>query len=520
MKPDFRRTMIWLHTYTGLLLGWLLFAIFLTGTLSYFNNEITQWMQPEFESRNSSENQHLALINLSIARLTAQGNDQDTWQIVLPNIRSNQWRLQWQQGETRQSLYLQGENGEQVVPRQTLGGDFFRTFHYSLELRDVGGRYLSGVAAMFMLLAVFSGIFTHRRFFRDFFTLRKKTLLKTLTDFHALAGIITIPFVSMICASALVIYIGLYMPWSAQYYLEGGTRELNKKVTTYLPKVALANHYQEPITDFSVIQKQLEKTWGEDHQIKRISFEHPFDSNGRIIVERSKQLLLSNKADVLVFSAHSGHSLTGMPPERTARQIRRIFYGLHEAHFAEPGLRWLFFISGLLSCALIASGLLIWLNKRLEKVKQRHMGHFIVERLNIAGIAGLILAILAYFYANRLLPIDIDERARLEITVFLLAWLVSLLHSVLRPVNNAWLEQLLLASTACFLLPVVDVIQQPQRLLQAIEHQNWVYMGFELALLITGALLYKTATALYRRQRKQIKGLVIRSNTRNKPNAA
>ncbi|WP_298774324.1 PepSY domain-containing protein [uncultured Shewanella sp.] len=573
MKPDFRRTMIWLHTYTGLIIGWLLFAIFLTGTLSYFNDEISQWMQPEFhvsmerqfDAINDSEGvgseekdseeinsegidkqeitseeidgeaKRLALINLSIAKLKAQGKEQDNWHITLPNVRSNQWLLQWQQGKTRQSSYLQGDNGEQVNPRQTHGGDFFRTFHYSLELRNVGGRYFSGVAAMFMLLAVFSGIFTHRRFFRDFFTLRKKTLLKTLTDFHALAGIITIPFAVMICASALVIYIGLYMPWSAQYYLEGGARELNQKVTTYLPKVTPAQDYQAPISDFTLIQKQLEKAWGGDHQIKRISFEHPFDINGRIIVERNKQLSLSNKADVLVFSSHNGQPLAGMFDERTARKIRRIFYGLHEAHFADPGLRWLLFISGLLSCGLIASGLIIWLNKRLEKTKQRHMGHFIVERLNIAGIAGLVLAILAYFYANRLLPLDIDDRASVEVSIFLWVWLLSLLHSVFRPAHKAWTLQLLVAATACVLLPILDVIQQPQRLMQAIEQKNGVYLGFELVLLITGILLYKTATALYKRQKKPVQGQAIFSNKRpsnkrlsekrlakrrNKPNAA
>lgn len=33
MKEGFRQAMAWLHTWTGLIFGWLLFAIFLTGTL-------------------------------------------------------------------------------------------------------------------------------------------------------------------------------------------------------------------------------------------------------------------------------------------------------------------------------------------------------------------------------------------------------------------------------------------------------------------------------------------------------
>ena len=49
MKEGFRQAMAWLHTWTGLIFGWLLFAIFLTGTMSYFKEEISHWSQPEIQ---------------------------------------------------------------------------------------------------------------------------------------------------------------------------------------------------------------------------------------------------------------------------------------------------------------------------------------------------------------------------------------------------------------------------------------------------------------------------------------
>ena len=51
MKEGFRQAMAWLHTWAGLIFGWLLFAIFLTGTLAYFKDEISHWMQPEVPAR-------------------------------------------------------------------------------------------------------------------------------------------------------------------------------------------------------------------------------------------------------------------------------------------------------------------------------------------------------------------------------------------------------------------------------------------------------------------------------------
>ena len=46
----FRQANAWLHTWVGLLLGWLLYAVFLTGTLSFFQEEITFWMKPELHA--------------------------------------------------------------------------------------------------------------------------------------------------------------------------------------------------------------------------------------------------------------------------------------------------------------------------------------------------------------------------------------------------------------------------------------------------------------------------------------
>jgi len=63
MKEGFRQAMAWLHTWTGLIFGWLLFAIFLTGTMSYFKEEINHWAQPEVPVR-----PHDPLANLTLAQ--------------------------------------------------------------------------------------------------------------------------------------------------------------------------------------------------------------------------------------------------------------------------------------------------------------------------------------------------------------------------------------------------------------------------------------------------------------------
>ena len=144
-----------------------------------------------------------------------------------------------------------------------------------------------------------------------------------------------------------------------------------------------------------------------------------------------------------------------MPEERLARQIRRVFYGLHEAHFAKPGLRAMLFVLGALASALIATGMIIWLQKRTEKARSIHPGHQLAEKLNLAVLLGLPLAIGAYFLANRLLPLDIPARADAEIQALFWVWLSAGLIALIVKAKHA--KTLLLALNTLAYLSVVGI---------------------------------------------------------------
>ena len=54
-QPSLTQSMSELHTWAGLVLGWVLFAIFLTGTLAVFDKELNWWMQPELRVTGQSQ---------------------------------------------------------------------------------------------------------------------------------------------------------------------------------------------------------------------------------------------------------------------------------------------------------------------------------------------------------------------------------------------------------------------------------------------------------------------------------
>lgn len=86
-KPEGpRQSMSWLHTWASLILGWLLYAIFLTGTLSFFQNEITVWMKPEFHQSVPPKTQ-IEQTRVALAYLQQHHPDAGSWAIQLPNSR-------------------------------------------------------------------------------------------------------------------------------------------------------------------------------------------------------------------------------------------------------------------------------------------------------------------------------------------------------------------------------------------------------------------------------------------------
>ncbi|WP_208538189.1 PepSY domain-containing protein, partial [Pseudomonas aeruginosa] len=44
---NLRQSMSGLHTWSGLLVSWLLFVIVFAGSLASFDKELTRWMQPD-----------------------------------------------------------------------------------------------------------------------------------------------------------------------------------------------------------------------------------------------------------------------------------------------------------------------------------------------------------------------------------------------------------------------------------------------------------------------------------------
>jgi hypothetical protein len=150
---------------------------------------------------------------------------------------------------------------------------------------------------------------------------------------------------------------------------------------------------------------------------------------------------------------------------------------------------------------MVATGLVLWVVSRARDVPAAAAvprGHRLVQVLNIAAVAGLMIALAAYFWANRLIPVEQAERNLWEIRVFFGVWSLSLAHALLRRHKQAWIEQLTAAGILMAALPLVNAFSGGAHLGSSLADGQWQVAGFDLSALACGLLLLFSARGVVR----------------------
>jgi uncharacterized iron-regulated membrane protein len=469
MKGSLTQSMSWLHTWCGLLLGWMLFAIFLTGTLAVFDKEINWWMQPELVDRAQSP---AAAANVAQRWLMDNHADQSNWNISLPTERTP--ALSVSVGERRRgavSTQLDPVSGATIEARETIGGNFFFHFHYTLHLPRTLGVWVVGFAAMAMLVALISGIIIHKKIFKEFFTFRPAKGQRSWLDAHNASAVLLLPFHLMITYTGLAIFFLLYMPAAVDALYDGDRQAYFRDAQSgraveqaprgegrgSKPVAAPA----APMLALGQIVSRAEAHYGEG-MIGGLAVSNPGKTNAQV----TARPVLGNRIELtkgegMVFNGVTGELIQAPEPSRTSQLTQRVMAGLHFAQFGGYPMRWLYFICGLISCAMIGTGLVLYAVKQRKQAKANPHFLRVVESLNVAVVAGLLLACTTLLWSNRLLPAALADRQDWELRVFFGVWALSWLHGWLRKPLAAWREQLSATALMAVTLPLLDLWTAP-----------------------------------------------------------
>lgn len=520
MKGHFRQSMAWLHTWCGLVCGWLLIAIFLTGTLSVFRDAITRWMEAEpiTTSQSTLAGQPAArALALGTAYLAEQAPDARFWRLEFPKRDGAPMNVFWRAGTSNQQASLDPVTGQVAnIPaaRKTTGGGHFVKFHYSLQA-DVPGFYVVGVLSAGMLIALISGVVIHRRIFKDFFTFRPDKGQRSWLDAHNATAVLTLPFLFMIVYTGLAIFYTSYVPMPMQTVYGNDAKayaRFEADTGSHAPAHGIAPLGKVSVQDLSRVLATAETALG--HPIGKILIERPASADAKVRFFGAKtdtagsQRILNAEGNI-TFAVATG-AVTAFdaadPMPFSIHDIHRATEYLHRVAFGGDAMKWLYFLSGLAGTAMMITGALLFSVKR--RVKHDHafgaatpFVYRMIESLNVALIAGSAIASIGYFYGNRLIPIDAIGRPAWEVKVFFYVWLATLLHAVLRPPARAWVEQAACGALLCACLPLLNAWTTGQHLGVYAMAGDWERAGVELTSLAFAVLL---AVVAYRAARAPV----------------
>ena len=480
MKNSFSQAMAWLHTWAGLIIGWLLFVIFVGGTLACFDKEIGDWMRPALHDAPS------APLSFAPAVAAAQRDAKPhahALYVLAPTERDH--------ATTAYVYYDDGSFEERSLNPATgaplpatAGGDFFFTLHYNLHAGTIG-MYLVGIAGMFMLVAIVTGIVIHKRIFKDFFTFRPQAGgQRAWLDGHNLTGVLGLPFHLMIAYTGVAIFVASYMFAGVQvaynsdaekFFAEAG--DSYERPETGKP---LARLYpvDELLAD-ATRRLGMAPTW--------VNVHHPDDSSATIAFGGDHSRHVAWNFDQVVYDANDGRFLHSSKPSATGYKVYTFLGGLHMAQWGGSALRWLYFFMGLGGCVMLASGMQVWVNKRARKVAEAGAlsGYGLVQSLNLGVVGGMPLGCAALLIANRLVPADAVARASWEIGAFCAVWILAALYACLPSVRKAgWGRYFALNAIALTAIPLVNLATAPKgHLFASLARGDWALAAVDLSAL-------------------------------------
>jgi uncharacterized iron-regulated membrane protein len=536
--------MTWLHTWFGLVIGFVLIVVFFFGSLSVFDREIDRWAIPEtrFDPQPMPSFDQVLLPALkkiepdkadytaNMATLHDPAKGPMTPRLELP--ADEYWAYTTHRDPVlRAGIGFKvplprdeaGHNhihGEATIDPRTgafveanqlkIGSEWFYPMHYSLNWQWKNlGIFLVGLAALAMLAALVSGVVIHRKIFREFFTFRpNKHTQRSALDLHNLSGVVALPFHFFFAFTGLVIFAAAYFLPVSQFQLKGlhDQHEVVEAKETGLPHVAAG--IPAPLASVDAMMAEAQRRWAARDMAGEVGFlmvHHVGDVNSYVSVFRAGSDRVALVGEGIHFKASTGEVLREDPPRTVVSEINEFLTGLHLQHFEHWLLRWLYVLGGLLGCVCIATGFVFFVEKRkAAHAKSSSQGSRVVDALAVTTVTGMVIAAVGMLVVNRVLPADLAGKGDWEKLAFWGIWVLAMLHAFVRSapvaqarVNPAWREQCWAIAGLAVAAVMLNSITTGDHLVKTVFTETyWPVAGMDLSLLAAAGIAVWAARKL------------------------
>ena len=537
MFRSLRLSMAWLHTWFGLVLGFVLMVAFFFGSLSVFDREIDRWAAPQTRFEPQPMPSFDRMLRPIFERITPHEDElaaaRDRVGGSLPEeMPLMNWSAYTTHRDPVLTLYAEyavtnnpndpadhvhgwvtiDPRDGRVLPGDDLeiGSEFFYPLHFSLHLEWKSlGYWIVGLAALAMLAALVSGVIIHRKLFRELFTFRPwKAGQRGTLDLHNLTGVVALPFHFTFAFTGLLIFAYIYLPV--------GETQLERQALAFYEQEATARGLAytpsgkaAPLASVDAMVVEARRRWaarGMPGEVGYLAVMHVGDAASYVSIYRAGSDRVALVGQAVHFAGPTGAVIHEEPPPNAATRVNEFLTGLHLQHFEHWLLRWFYVFGGLAGSVCIATGFVFFVEKRRRQHAAQGLGGARwVEALAVATVTGIVIAAASILLVNRLLPETLPARGTWEEAAFWCAWALSFVHASWRAsagalrTSPAWREQCWALAALSLSAMLMNWITTGDHLLKTLRESYWPVAGLDLALLCTSAISAAVALKLGRR---------------------
>ncbi|WP_238945332.1 PepSY-associated TM helix domain-containing protein [Allofranklinella schreckenbergeri] len=384
------------HRWAGLLAGWLLFAICLTGTLAVYKFPLKAWANPTLVSACLPPQACPPPLSPdeALARFQQALPEQRPRLLAFPadaySIHSYSYTL-----DSGGRAWLNPHTGQMLPSLPSHFADFVQRLHARLWMGSTG-RWLVGALGLLMLFSLLTGLALHwRRLGRDLFRLRLgQGGRKAWSDVHKFIAVWLLGFHLLIAATGAWLGLEPLTGWRSPPppTLRGASGTTDRAPIAMPPPSAFIAQAQAQLPALTPTHMNF-AAFGKAGASVRVQGDLP----GLALVQRGQSMVVMHGDDAQPLA---------VVDRREQGPLTRALAMMRPLHYGYFGGRWMvlaYFLMGAACTALVFSGLAVWCARTADAAQRRQPGQpdatapaadALMARLNAGVTAGLVLALL------------------------------------------------------------------------------------------------------------------------------
>jgi len=481
-----------LHAWTGVVCGLFIYVVSLSGVFALFGDELRTWEEQETRIAVARETAPvMPLLSAFVAETTKKGRLLDL-SLNLPT-GPEPFYLATALVKTADGPVITEEqrwhpNAGTVLPLRAKGLSYWIVdFHRNLMLDRTLGRFLVALSGIVLLVLIVSGLVMHRKIFQEIFTWRlSRSIRLKWQDSHKTIAVWGLPCHLMFAfTGAWLGLVIIFVPITAMISFKGDTGALIEAVLGPQPQPTGISARMFSIDE---ARDRAYRHVGIRPDSVSISLWGDEKAKYRFRYPPSRALISHAWIDI---SATTGRIIDARLTDKPGLTFRvnPAMTTLHYGQFGGLWIKFLYVVLGISLCLITATGLMIWLERRLQGSDARVFIRAL-SRTTVGVCAGMGLASFAIFFADKLLPDSAQNRISVIGITYFGVWAAAVLYALLRRNEYRTCKELFAATAVLAAgLPALNYIVTGDHVLSLLRAGHGYAAGVDIAGIATGIVL-------------------------------